>query len=177
MEIEDHMKQLLKEWLEKKGWRVFPKEVELPKMKYGSTSRPDVLAYKKRANVIYLIECKRATRLRYVGHGFGQILADKLQFRKISKSSLKKKLEDVTRREIDLRTFKVEFGVAFPKEHIDKSKSVNRMTEMFHDLDLFKDFAVCLVRSKDKHARDGTIQTRHKGRLILHDELAHSKNK
>ena len=161
---ENDVKRYLNEWFRKRGREASETEVQLPPMKYGDkTTKPDVLAFRKRANTVYLIECKRATRLRYIGHGFGQILATKLAFRKMRKTELKKKLMRETGKE-RIGDLKFEFGVAFPKQHVNASKSIQRMITMFQNLPQFKDFTV-YVASKDK------VQRKHRGRAIRYDKL------
>ena len=76
---ENDIKRYLNEWFRQRGRETSETEMQLPPMKYGDkTTKPDFFAFRKRANTVYLIECKRATRLRYIGHAFGQILATKL---------------------------------------------------------------------------------------------------
>jgi len=161
---ENDVKKYLKEWFRKKRREASESEVQLPPMKYGDkTNKPDVFAYRKRANTIYLIECKRATKLRHIGHAFGQILATKLAFRKMKKSELRKKLMAETGRE-RLDDARFEFGVAFPKEQVDASKSIRKMIKMFHDLPQFKELTVYLV---SEHG----LERRHRGRPIPYVQL------
>lgn len=161
---ENEMKKVLKDWLKSRGRSISEKEVQMIPMKYGDkTNKPDVFAYKKRSNTIILIECKRATRLRYIGHAFGQILVTKLAFKKMKKLELKSKLSKITGKN-NIDDLKIEFGVAFPRTHIDSSKSILRMLNMFHQLLEFKDFSVYLVT-------EDSVERKHRGKPTLYKEL------
>ena len=158
------MKRFLNAWFQEKNRVPYSKEIQMPVMKYGNkTNKPDVFVYKKRVNVIYLIECKRATRLRYIGHAFGQILATKLALIKTPKNDIKEKFSKITGK-TDFENLRISFGVAFPSEQVESSKSIRRMINMFHRLQEFREIAVYLV-SDDK------IKRMHKGRNILYSQM------
>jgi len=163
LKTEEKIKKYLIKWLKQRGKEAI-EEITMPPMKYeDKANRPDVFAYRKRANTVYLIECKKATRLRYIGHAFGQIMATKLSFEKMKRKNLLEKLKKVTNKN-KVDNLKFEFGVAFLKKQVNASRSVEKMISMFHNLDAFNDFTVYLV---DRNL----VERRYRGRPVTFSRL------
>ena len=144
---EQKVKKCLKDWMDRKKKRkVLEKEVLMPKMKYDDekSTQPDIFAYKNNTNTIYLIECKKATKLRHVGHAFGQILVTMLTFKKMKKSELEKKLKRIDDN-FDINKLRFEFGVAFSSNTICKYPSTKQIVKLLRKLPIFKNFTVYLV--------------------------------
>ncbi len=154
---EEEIKRCLKKWFLKKGRAVLIKEKALPPMKYGGSKNiPDVIAYKKRANTVYLVECKRATELRNIGQAFGQMLADELSLTKIRRREMQRKLQKLTGKK-DLNTLKLSFGLALPKQHYVEKNEIRRMITMIHKEEPFKSFVVYIVDTANTNVDDSVI--------------------
>lgn len=167
---EVEIQKCLKKWFRKKGWFVLDGEKALPSMKDGGNRNiPDVIVYKKRGNTLYLFECKPASRLRYVGHAFGQMLVDELSFTKMGRRELEKKLKKLTGKN-DLDTLKLLFGIAFPKQNYEESKDIRRMIAMMHQFEPFKNFAVYIVDTVNTNVSN-SISRKHSGKLIKYVDL------
>ena len=166
---EEKIRKCLKNWFRKEGKEVLPEEKALPSMRYEEGNIiPDIIAYQKRANTVYLIECKQASKLRYIGHAFGQMLADKLSLTKMRKRELQKKLQELTGKS-DLNTLKLSFGVAFPKQHSDR-KEIDRMITMMHQEEPFKNFAIYTVDTVNTNVYN-SVTRKSRGKLVNYTDL------
>lgn len=170
---EEEIKKCLKKWFLKKGRAVLIKEKAFPPMKSGGGKNiPDVIAYKKRANTMYLVECKRASKLRNIGHAFGQMLADELSLTKTRQREMKKKLQKLTGKR-DLNTLKLSFGVAFPKQHYVEKKEIRKMISMIHQEQPFKNFVVYIVDTVNTNV-DNSVSKKYRGKQINYVDLIKS---
>ena len=169
---EEKIRQCLRNWFIKKGKMVLIREKALREMKYSEgRSTPDIVAYKRRANTVYLVECKKASKLRHVGHAFGQMLADKLSLTRMRRKDLQKKLQQLTGKS-DLNTLKLSFGVAFPKQHVDR-KEIGRMITMMRREEPFKNLAIYVVDTVNTNVSNSVIK-KSKGKLVNYTELMKS---
>jgi hypothetical protein len=162
---EEEIKKCLKKWFLKEERALLATERALPPMEYGEGKNiPDVIAYKKRANTVYLVECKKASTLRNVGYAFGQVLADELSLTKIRRRELQKKLQKLTGKS-NLNGLKLLFGVAFPKKHYEEIKGIKTMIKMMHQEEPFKNFAVYIVDTVNTNV-DNSVTRKHRGKQI-----------
>ena len=161
MSSEEKVKKYLKKILEEKLG--IKEEITMPK----DGVRPDILAYKKRVNTIYLIECKSARSPTLIGHAFGQMLVVKLSLSKTKRKDFSEWVQKKLEREIkkkDIDKVKLRFGVAFRREQISENEKVKDMIKLFYKQDAFKDFRVYIV------GKSGT-ENMHKGKLIKFKDL------
>ena len=142
---EEEIKRRLKKRFEELGRGVALKEVQMPKTGNGDdmTCKPDFVAYKTVAEKFYIIECKKCSRLRYVGHAFGQILVTKTAIQRMPREAVLRWLEETTGKRAHNPL--LEFGVAFPGERYDSSESVQFMVKSIHSIAPFRDFAVFIA--------------------------------
>lgn len=84
---ESFVESSLKLWLKnKKSLEILDKQRKLPIPKSGYKScKPDIIASTKMGKTIYIIECKKGTSLRQIGHAFGQLYVDELIIKRIKK--------------------------------------------------------------------------------------------
>lgn len=128
---------------------VLKNEFRLPiKKGHGLSCQPDFIAYEKKANLLYMIECKKGRSSKTVGHAFGQMLATKITLRD---STDKNKLIERLNRHFNLedhfdkkklKNLKIIFGVAFLKEKVKSNPAMKHTIGCFVKEEPFKNFSV-----------------------------------
>jgi len=105
------IKERLKEYLKKRGWKVIEKERKLPPPKGSKKScKPDIIAYLRRGDKLIIIEVKRSTSHREIGKAFGQLHVDEAIIKRIRKRDWEKFLK----KKIKARKISnIIFGIAF----------------------------------------------------------------
>lgn len=137
----------LRKWLKNEGELIPIKKQIRFDIKYCDKScQPDIIACRKKASSIYILEVKDTTGIKGIGQTFGQITATKLAFEKMNPKERDKIYKNLRKKNprIDNKS-RIRFCVAFPKRTKDKSeKIVDKLRSKY-----FRNIGVCYVTNKD----------------------------
>lgn len=145
---EQYVEKSLKCFLrEHKKLEIPGKQRKLPLPRGGFKScKPDIIAAPKKAKKIYIIECKKGTNLRSIGHAFGQLYVDELIIRRMRQRDwehfLKKRINPTIQQKPQL------FFCAAFHEIVMKDKNAKKVIKEF--MKKFERYGVFLVKNKNK---------------------------
>ncbi len=144
---EKYIEKSLKLFLhDRKNLNILVGQKKLPLPKGGFKScKPDIIASTKRGEKLYIIECKKGSNLRSIGHAFGQLYVDDLVIRRIKQKDWITFVKEITNSNISRKPDLI-FGVAF---HIDVQKDKNAKKVIKEFTKKFERYRVSLVKNKD----------------------------
>jgi len=129
-----------------KRLEVLGKQKRLPLPRGGSKScQPDIITSTKKGNKLYIIECKKGSRFRHIGHAFGQLHVYDLLIRRIKKNDWLKFIRKIINKKINKKPDLI-FGVAFYNESV-KDKNSKKIIKEF--MKKFVGYRVFLVKNKN----------------------------
>ncbi|MGB7293427.1 MAG: hypothetical protein WBD99_14725 [Thermodesulfobacteriota bacterium] len=121
------------------------RQLPLPRGGYKSC-RPDIIVASKKGKKLYIIECKKGSNLRSIGHAFGQLYVDELIIQRIKQADwlkfIKKRINADVSHKPDLI-----FAVAF-HENVTKDKHARKVVKEFTKK--FERYGVFLVKNKKR---------------------------
>lgn len=136
--LESKVRDRLKRHFKKKGFLLLDgrSERRLPLPRKGTRScQPDVIACSKNGGKLFIVECKKVTRPRLIGHAFGQLFVDEIIIKRIKKKEwikfLKKRINPKIKHAPE-----IVYGVAFPlesKKDVLSKRIIKNFTRRFSE--------------------------------------------